>query len=144
MQNQNYKSHSRIVPLYHVGLLAIILAILAGSIWNFYRAYDAGSGRLVAALIFALTIVTIFFYIYARQFALTAQDRVIRAEENMRHYLLTGKLLDPKLRIRQVIALRFADDAEFVSLANRAVAENLKPDDIKKAIHNWRADHYRV
>ena len=144
MEVQNYKNHRRYVPLYTFVLSGLIMAILAGSVWNFYRAYDVKSGRLSAVLIFALAIVCIFFYIYARDFALRAQDRAIRAEENFRHFVLTGQPLDPRLRMGQIIALRFAGDAEFVSLAQRAVTENLRSDDIKKAIQNWRADHYRA
>ena len=144
MQTQNYKNHSRYVPMYSFVLLTLILVILGGAVWNFYRAYDHRSGRLSAALIFALGLTTIFFYIYARQFALRAQDRAIRAEENFRHFVLTGKPLDSRLRMGQIIALRFADDSEFVSLAQRAADENIKGYDIKKEIKNWRADHHRV
>jgi uncharacterized protein DUF6526 len=53
-------------------------------------------------------------------------------------------LLDPKLTIRQIIGLRFASDREFVALAQKAAAENLSEDAIKKAIRNWRADTYRA
>jgi Family of unknown function (DUF6526) len=144
MQTQNYKNHRQYVPMYHYVLLLLIVAILAASVWNFYRAYDHHSGRLDAGLIFALCIVSIFFYIYTRAFALRAQDRAIRAEENFRHFILTGKPLDSRLRMGQIIALRFADDAEFVSLAQKASDENMKADDIKKAIQNWRADHHRL
>ncbi len=144
MQTQNYKSHSKYVPMYHFVLLILIIAILGGAVWNFYRAYDHRSGRLAAALIFALGFVAIFFYIYARDFALKAQDRAIRAEENFRHFILTGKPLDSRLRMGQIIALRFASDAELPSLAQKAADENIKGNDIKKAIQNWRADHHRV
>lgn len=144
MQTQNYNNHKRYVPLYSFVLLSIIMLILVGAVWNFYRAYDVRSGRLSAALIFALGIVSVFFYIYARAFALRAQDRAIRAEENLRHFVLTGKPLDSRLRMGQIIALRFADDSEFVLLAQKAADENIKGDDIKKAIKNWRADYYRV
>jgi hypothetical protein len=130
--------------MYHVILLLLIMAIVAGAVWNFYRAYDHRSGRLDAALIFALAIVCIFFWIYARLFALRAQDRAIRAEENFRHFVLTGRPLDSRLRLGQIIALRFADDGEFVSLAQRAADENIPAPDIKKEIKNWRADHHRV
>ncbi len=58
--------------------------------------------------------------------------------------MLTGKLFDPRLTIRQIIGLRFASDEEFVTLAQRAAGENLSAEDIKKAIKNWRADNYRV
>ncbi len=83
-------------------------------------------------------------FFFCRIFALKAQDRAIRAEENLRHFALTGKLLDPRLTIRQVIGLRFASDAEFVELAARAVQENLSEDAIKRAVKSWRADTYRV
>jgi hypothetical protein len=81
---------------------------------------------------------------FCRMYALKAQDRAIRAEENLRHFVLTGKLLDPRIGIQQVIALRFAPDDEFVALASRAAEENLTPDAIKQAVKNWRADTYRV
>ena len=81
---------------------------------------------------------------YARTFPLKAQDRAIRAEENLRHLALTGKLLDPSLTIRQIIALRFASDAEFVHLAARAAKDGLSSSEIKRAVQNWRADHHRV
>ena len=144
MQNQNYKNHSRYVPVYHFVLLLLLLIILAGSVWNFYRAYDAGTGRLSAALIFGLTICGNIFYIYTRGFALKAQDRAIRVEENFRHFLLTGKPLDSRLRMGQIIALRFAEDAEFVSLAQKASDNNIGGKEIKKSIQNWRADNNRV
>ena len=40
--------------------------------------------------------------------------------------------------------MRFADDTEFVLLAEKAAHENMKADDIKKAIVNWRPDHHRI
>jgi hypothetical protein len=81
---------------------------------------------------------------FCRMYALKAQDRAIRAEENLRHFALTGKLFDPRIEIRQAIALRFAPDEEFVPLARRAADEGLTPDAIKQAVKNWRADTYRV
>ena len=57
----------------------------------------------------------------------------------MRHFALTGRLLDPRLTMRQIIGLRFASDAEFAGLADRAAAEKLSLDEIKKAVKTWRA-----
>jgi len=82
-----------------------------------------------------------FFY---RGFALKAQDRAIRAEENLRHFALTGRLLDKRLKTRQIIALRFADDTEFLILSEKAANQNMKPDEIKKEIIKWKPDHYRA
>jgi hypothetical protein len=89
-------------------------------------------------------VVVFSIYIYARLFALRAQDRAIRAEENFRHFVLTGKPLDPKLALRQIIGLRFASDAEFPALAARALAENLTEDQVKREVRQWRADHDRA
>ncbi len=42
------------------------------------------------------------------------------------------------------MALRFAEDTEFLILAEKAANENMKPNEIKKSIINWRADNHRV
>ena len=83
-------------------------------------------------------------FFYSRVFALKAQDRAIRAEENFRHYLLTGNIFDSKITLPQILALRFASDEEFTELTKKAAAENLSSDEIKKLIKNWRADNYRA
>ncbi len=82
-------------------------------------------------------------YWYIRSFPTKVQDRAIRAEENLRHFIMTGKPLDARLTIGQVIALRFAGDDEFLALAQKAATEGMKPDDIKKSVKNWRADNDR-
>jgi len=86
----------------------------------------------------------LMLFFFCRSFALRAQDRAIRSEENLRHFALTGKLLDARLTIRQVIGLRFAPDVEFLPLAKRAAEENLTEDAIKRAVKNWKADHCRA
>ena len=83
-------------------------------------------------------------YWYSRAFATTVQDRAIRAEENLRHFAVTGKLFDPRLTMGQIIALRFAPVEELLPLAKRAVEEKLSREDIKKSIKTWRADNYRA
>ena len=83
-------------------------------------------------------------YAYLRTFALKAQDRAIRAEENLRHYVLTGELFDSRLNTRQVIGLRFASDDELPELAKKAAADGLSENAIKRSVKSWRADNYRV
>jgi hypothetical protein len=102
------------------------------------------NGRFNAALLVLTSLALLSAYFLFRSFALKAQDRAIRAEENLRHFVLTGKLLDKNLTIQQIIALRFAPDEEFIGLAERAVKENLSNDDIKKAVKNWKEDNYRA
>ncbi|RYF90567.1 MAG: hypothetical protein EOO03_03450 [Chitinophagaceae bacterium] len=144
MQDQNFKNHARIVPLYHYVLLFAILALIIGSAINLVQSCQADNGLYSASLIFLLSVIVALLAFFARSFALKAQDRAIRAEENLRYFAITGKLLDSKLRTSQVIALRFAPNNELVDLAHKAVAENLSAKEIKQAIQNWRGDYHRV
>lgn len=144
MQEQKYANHRRFVPLYHfVTFFALVLTIIGGCV-NLANALGDHSRLYNASLILGLSVVVFSIYIYARLFALRAQDRAIRAEENFRHFVLTGKPLDPKLALRQIIGLRFASDAEFPALAARALAENLTEDQVKREVRQWRADHDRA
>ncbi len=144
MQTQNYANHRQWVPLFHVVLFLLVVLTLIGSLVNLYESWGDHQRLYSASLIVAVTVALLILYFYCRIFPLKAQDRAIRAEENLRHFALTGKLLDPKLTVRQIIALRFAPDGEFVALAQRAAAESLAPDDIKRAIKQWKPDTYRV
>lgn len=142
MKEQNFRNHSRYIILWTFITPLILVAIFGGSIVNLIHA-DANT-HYSAALILLISVVLIIIYWYARRFALKAQDRAIRAEENFRHFILTGKPLDTHLRMSQIIALRFAPDEEFPSLAKKAVEEKLRSKEIKAAIQNWKADHNRV
>jgi len=144
MKEQNYSNHARLVPGYHYVLAPVLLLTCIGSLVNLWKSLGDHQRLYSASLIAVLSFCCFFIAGYARIFALKAQDRAIRAEENLRHYVLTGKLLDPRLTVKQIVALRFASDGEFVELARRAAEENMDPDAIKRAIRNWRADHYRV
>lgn len=140
---QDYSSHRRWVRAYHFILSLLILATVIGAVVNLVKSVGT-SGLYSASLILAISLALIFVVLMMRTFPLRAQDRAIRAEENLRHYVRTGKLLDPRLDIRQIIGLRFASDEEYDELAARAVSENLTEDDIKKSIRSWRSDTYRV
>lgn len=141
---QNYANHSRYVPLYHFVASSLLLAATIGSFINLSHAIAKGEGVYSASLICVICIVLILLFWFARSFALKAQDRAIRAEENFRHFILTGKPLDSRLRMSQIIALRFASDEEFAALTQRAVSENLPAKEIKQAVKNWKADLNRV
>jgi hypothetical protein len=141
---QNSKNPAQIVPLYHWVLSLLILLILIGSIVNLTKSWGDSTRFYSASLIVALTIATVLLYIFVRTFPLKAQDRAIRAEEQLRHYVLTGKLLDSRLTMRQIVALRFASNEEFAALAQRAADQSMSPDAIKREVKHWRADMYRV
>jgi hypothetical protein len=144
MATQNYANHRQTVPMFHFVVLPVLALTLIGSFVNLGQSFGDHERLYSAALITVICFCALVMAILARVFALKAQDRAIRAEENLRHFAMTGKLLDPRLTIRQVIALRFAPDAEFAALAKRAADENMAPGAMKQAIKNWREDSYRV
>lgn len=140
MNTQNYNNHARMHPPFHYVLSLLVLGGLISSIVYLLKAEDTFLGVLLVVM--SLSLIIIFALL--RLYPLKAQDRAIRAEENLRYYVLTGKLLDANLTPGQIVALRFAPDNEFPGLAERAAAENMKPKEIKQAIKNWKADHNRI
>ena len=145
MTEQNFKNHSRLTFWFHGVFSIIMLLVLVASFYELFRNWDSGEGGLLMPSIAVLLSLGVILLGYlARSFALKAQDRAIRAEENLRYFAITGDLPDSKLTIGQVIALRFAPNNELVDLAHRAVAENMSSKEIKMAIKNWKGDHHRV
>jgi hypothetical protein len=130
--------------MYHGVLFFLIFLSFIGSCVNLVVSWSDHARFYSAALLVVVFFCLGLLFIFTRRFGLMAQDRAIRAEENLRHFAITGKLLDARLTTRQIIGLRFAGDAEFLALAKKAADENLSEDAIKKSVKNWRADHYRV
>jgi hypothetical protein len=144
MADQHYKNHARMVPGYHYALLPVLLVALIGSCVYLYRTIQNGESRLASVVLLLLALSVIATAYYARSFALKAQDRAIRIEQQFRYYILTGKHMPSSLRISQIIALRFASDEEFVGLCQRAADEKTKSKEIKKLIRKWKGDYNRV
>lgn len=142
--SQNYATHRQYVFGFHVVLFGLLVLTFIGSCVNAYQSLSDHQRLYSASLVVALTLATILLFFFARVFALKAQDRAIRAEEQLRHYALTGSLLDPRLTIRQIVGLRFASDDEFPALAGRAADQTLTEDAIKREVKAWRADTYRA
>jgi hypothetical protein len=144
LQSQSYATHRQVVPLFHGVLFGLLVLILIGATVNLYESLGSSDRLYSASLILVLTLATIMVTLFSRVFAMKVQDRAIRAEEQLRHYILTNKRLDPRLTVRQIVGLRFASDDEFAALAARAASENLSEDAIKKAVKTWRPDTYRA
>jgi len=139
---QNFSNHTRFDPPFHFFILPVFAITLIMTIVHLVRRPGLHSAWLVIVMIAALAAI---FKI--RLNALKVQDRIIRLEERLR----LASLLDPALRPRipeltesQLIALRFASDAELPALAARALNEKLARAEIKKAIQHWRPDYWRV
>lgn len=139
---QHLKNHARYSVPFHFILLPSLLAVFVGSIFNLCN--SSADNLYSASLICTLSFLVLALAFIARAFALKAQDRAIRVEENFRHFMLTNRSLDGRLTMAQMIALRFASDDEFPALAQKAADTKMSGSDIKKAIKNWRADYYRV
>ena len=140
---QSYANHQKFVPGFHYVALPILMINL---IYSGYVAATSFSGDSVISLLVALALVMIG--LFARLFALGAQDRVIRLEERMRlHELLPPDqegVID-NLTTEQLIALRFASDGEVGALVTTVTAEGIQDrKEIKKRVTNWRADHQRL
>ena len=140
---QDYATHRRFHPLYH--FVALPLASVA-AIWALWR-FAAGPTSDTALLaLLALGLVT--GVLGARVQALRVQDRVIRLEMAIRF----ARVLPPdlaarahELKLRQIIALRFAGDAELPELTRKTLAgEFATSRAIKQAIHDWQADYLRA
>jgi hypothetical protein len=144
MEEQSYAKHAKFVPMFHGLLFGLILLSFIGSLVNLWQSMGDHERLYNASLIAVMSLALLILFLFTRTFATGVQDRAIRAEENLRHFALTGKRLDPRLRIKQIVGLRFASDAEFPELARKAAEENMSMDSIKKSVKNWRADHDRV
>ncbi|MDF2669058.1 MAG: hypothetical protein K0R67_1364 [Paenibacillus sp.] len=142
--SQNYANHKRIHGLYHFALSLVTLLVFIGSLIYLGKALADGEHVWNALLFTGTSLCLIILFLIVRGYAAKVQDRAIRAEEQLRHFMLTGKPLDSRLSLKQIIALRFAGDDEFPPLAEKAAQEQMAPSSIKQAVRNWRADHHRV
>ena len=139
---QNFTNYSRYDPLFHFFILPVFAITLIAAIVHLVRRPSLHSGALVVLAIAASVAIT-----KIRTYSLKVQDRIIRLEERLR----LATVLDASLRPRipeftesQLIALRFASDAELPTLAARTLNEKLSAQEIKKSIQHWRPDYWRV
>ena len=140
---QSFEHHTRWVPPFHFVVLPILLVNLIWSLWQAFKApsWPTILAALVAFALFGLAI-------FARNFALTVQDRVIRLEMRLRlEKLLSadlkGRIAD--LTVDQLVGLRFAGDDELAALVREVLEKNIADrKEIKRRIKSWQADHQRA
>ncbi len=140
---QSFKNHTRIVPAFHYVAGPIFFFYLVWTIVRMARHFSADN---VVSVLLAIALVILSFE--ARLFALRVQDRVIRLEMRLRmRELLPADLQAriPEFTVGQLIALRFAGDAELPELARKVLDEKLKDRTaIKKMVQNWQPDTLRA
>jgi hypothetical protein len=140
---QNFSNHARMVPGFHYATGLCVLLFLG---WTIYHAMTSRTLGAHFEMLGAFGLLGTMWY--ARTFALKAQDRTIRLEEQLRLTRLVPDDLRSRigeLRAKQLIALRFASDAEVPDLVRWVLTERI--DDakaIKQKIKNWKPDHHRV
>lgn len=145
MKSQNFKNHTRYFPFHHFIITPLTLFLL---VWTIIR-LDFSSTEKVIDGVFSLLIAVILFLLplLARVYALKLQNRLILNEMRIRYFHLTGKSFEEKeqkLKLGQIIALRFASDNELLSLMDKAIENQLSPKEIKISIKNWKGDYRRV
>jgi hypothetical protein len=138
MPEQSYVSHRRRTPYWLSGALVALIAFICAVVLVLREP------SLLSVTVLLLAYATIVAVLCARRFALRLQDRLIRLEMHTRLARLGHDTDLARLSLRQLIALRFASDAELPGLLARAQAENLTEDQIKKAVTAWQPDHMRV
>lgn len=142
---QNYNNHVRRDPIWHLFIVPVLILHLAFSIYETIHYWPNFRGLFLCWIV--LAIVLLFAVFRARQHSLIVQNRLIRLEEKLRYAaLLPPDLLarSHSLTLSQIIALRFASDAELPGLVKRALDHNMSCKQIKEAIENWRPDYLRV
>lgn len=143
MQQQSFEHHAHQPVATGVGYLCLWLALFFFAL----RWFTIG-GRLTMALGLLLLCGAVQVLLYtSRAYTTGLQDRIIKLEMRIR----TAPFLTPdqqrmllQLDRKQIVALRFASDAEIPALLERAVREKLPPREIKRAIKTWVPDYDRT
>ena len=142
-KTQNYDNHTRWSPLYHFVVSPFLSLYALWAIWLAIRV--PGTTEIVHA-VWALMVA--LGLLLARVMAVTVQNRLIRLEMRLRlREVLSAPLAARinELTVRQLIALRFAGDAELPGLVERTLrGEFPRGRDIKRAITDWQGDYLRA
>lgn len=144
MKTQSATNHTRFFPLQHFVWLPLSFVLFLSTLAYMVYSILEGKFSIMLLILLGLVVLAIIPGMLARMYALKLQDRLIRTEEQLRYYMLTNKRLDQRITTKQLIALRFASDEEFVNLVDRTVDEKLTSAEIKQVIRTWRADNQRV
>lgn len=136
---QNYANHVHrpisFALTFLVGSIAFVMFVRSAVRSGF-------EAQSVALLLMSLALLMAVFM--TRNYALALQNRMIRGEMSARLARLGRSIDAPGLSPQQVVALRFASDAELPVLMDRAVAEKMTPDQIKRAVTDWQGDYWRT
>ena len=141
---QSYRNHTAIFPLFHYFVLPLLLINVLVEARHMY--YSGLTMHSAWTLVLAIGLLALA--LAARMMALAVQDRVIRMEMRQRLALCLPADLQPRineLTRQQLVALRFAGDAEMADLVRDVLAGNLTSQKaIKLRVKDWQADWLRA
>jgi uncharacterized protein DUF6526 len=144
MAEQSFQNHAKWVPPYHFFVLPVLLINLGFSIFWCVKAWFTVSGVLSVVFAAALFVGMAM----ARAMVMRVQDRVIRIEERIRFERLLPADMHARIgefTMDQLVALRFASNAELPELARKVLEEKVKDRKaIKQMIKTWRPDFARA
>jgi Family of unknown function (DUF6526) len=147
-ETQNFQNHGRVDPLQHFIAAPILLLNFLGVLTiTIVHAVHGTHGLLLHIWLTIVSFALLTLAVNLRLKDLVVQDRVIRLEERLRYAALLSPAAlaaSSALTLPQIIALRFASDAELPALITRTLAENLTGKQIKQSIITWRPDTQRV
>jgi hypothetical protein len=138
MAEQSYANHAHRPVAWSLAWLGAVIA----SVMLLWEAWLSPTSTAIALVI--LSLVVLGGLSLLRVFALRLQDRIIRVEMRVRLARVGREAAFDRLTLRQLVALRFASDGELPALADRAIAEQLTSDQIKRAVTNWQPDLSRT
>ena len=139
MATQTYENHRHNPKLTAIGFFLVLLSLVAFAL----RWLKIGGSVMFGVGLICLAAADLVLLQISRSYTTRLQDRIIKLEMRTRCAALLpaaqqaalGRLTTP-----QIVALRFASDAELPALLERADREQLSSEQIKKAIQNWRPD----
>ena len=144
MAEQSYSNHMRFVPPFHFFVLPVLLINFGFSVYWWWKA-----GFSLAGAVAVVVAATLFVgFVCVRLMAMAVQDRVIRLEERLRFERVLPADLQPRIpefTMDQLVAMRFASNAELPELARKVLDEHIKERKaIKRMIKTWRPDFARA
>ena len=149
MTTRPTKNKPMVYVWHHFVLLPALLILAIYSIRRYASVFgdDSEDSRLWFTVM-GLAVVGFGVLLMLRQhYALTLQDRIIRLEVRQQYFEATGQSFRPlesQLQLSQILALRFAGDAELPALVQAAINEKLSSKDIQARIQDFHFDHMRV